>query len=411
MANVKTKLDTRRAKSDGTFNIIFKIRHQRKTYTINSGVAVVKNYWDSEQSEITTDHPNARFLNLKLLKEYYNMEKAILLLDDNFTIEKLRNIIKGNAQNRSKSFRLFAHELIDQMLETNNTGNAIVYRTATNRFLDFCKRDAMFTEIDYKLLTKFEHHLQLKGLKQNSISNYLRTIRAIYNKAIKHKLVDRSLYPFYDISIKSQRTANRAITRADLRRLISLPLEVDSASWKAINYFMLSFYLRGISFTDMAYLKQSNIINGRVEYIRRKTNKHYSVKLFDNAKSIINNLHEMDQDYLLPVLNNSIVEDSLDAKRIINQWIKTTNKYLKRLSGEIKTAVIITTYSSRYSFANVAKQLGYSNELIAEALGHSYGNRTTSIYLDAFDTNTLDSMHFEVISMQRDQDPEYPSME
>ena len=83
----------------------------------------------------------------------------------------------------------------------------------------------MLNEIDYKLLDKFIHHLQLKGLKQNSISNYLRTIRAIYNKAIKYKLVDRSSYPFYDISIKSQKTANKAITKENLERLISLPLE------------------------------------------------------------------------------------------------------------------------------------------------------------------------------------------
>ncbi|MDU8886990.1 site-specific integrase [Yeosuana sp. MJ-SS3] len=398
MATVKTTLDTRRPKVNGAYNIIFKIRHHSKVYTINSGIAILDRYWDYEHSKITKQHPNSKLLNLKLLKDYFKIEKAMLTLDDDFTIEKLRNNFKGIAPNTSKSFKKHAQKLIDELMATNKTGNAIVYRTATNRLLEFCGKDIMLNEIDYKLLDKFIHHLQLKGLKQNSISNYLRTIRAIYNKAIKYKLVDRSSHPFYDISIKSQKTANKAITKENLERLISLPLEEDSASWKALNYFMLSFYLRGISFTDMAYLKRSNIINGRVEYIRRKTHKHYSVKLFGNAKSIINNLHEMDQDYLLPVLNNSIVEDSLDAKRIIKQWIKTTNKYLKRFSGEIKTSVIITTYSSRYSFANVAKQLGYSNELIAEALGHSYGNKTTAIYLDSFDTNKIDDMHFKVIS-------------
>ena len=55
-------------------------------------------------------------------------------------------------------------------------------------------------------------------------------------------------------------------------------------------------------------------------------------------------------------------------------------------SKELELDTIVTTYSSRYTFANIAKQLGYSNELISEALGHSYGNRTTGIYLGAFDT-------------------------
>ncbi|MFK2820401.1 site-specific integrase [Flavobacteriaceae sp. LMIT009] len=401
MATVKIKLDTRRAKTDGTYNIIFKIRHQRITYTINSGLAVFKQYWDYEETEINSDHPNARLLNLKLLKEYYNIEKAILMLDDNFTIEKLRSIIKGGSLKQSKSFKEFTQQLINEMLATNNIGNAIVYRTAMNRFLAFCKHDIQFTEMDYELLTKYEHHLKLKGLKQNSISNYFRTIRAIYNKAIKHKLVDRAYYPFYDISIKSQRTVNRAISKGDIKKLISLPLERNSAQYKALNYFLLSFYLRGINFTDIAYLKRSNIVNNRIHYTRRKTHKLYSVRLFTPAKKIIDDMHGDDNDYLLPILTNDVVEDSLQAKCIIKQWVKTTNKYLKRLGEQIELDLPLTGYVSRYSFANIAKKQGYSNELIAEALGHAYGNKTTAIYLDAFDENKLDVMHYEVISLNR----------
>jgi len=399
MANVKITLDTRRPKADGAYNIIYRITHYKKVYTINSGVSILEPYWDSEHSEITKRHPNAKLLNLKLLKDYFKIEKAILTLDDDFTIEKLRNIIKGEAPNSSKSFKNFAQKLIDEMLATNRTGNAIVYQTALNRLIAFCNDDIAFNKIDYQLLTEFIHHLKLEGLKTNSISNYLRSIRAIYNKAIKHKLVDRVHYPFYDISIKSQRTANRSISKRDIKALISLHLEENSQEQRALNYFLLSFYLRGINFTDLAYLKRSNIISGRIQYKRRKTHKLYSVRLFTPAEEIINTMYLKNSDYLLPILSNDVVEDSLQAKRIITQWIKTTNKYLKRLSLELQSQTTITTYSSRYSFASIAKHLGYSNELIAEALGHEYGNRVTNIYLDAFDTNKIDDMHFKIISI------------
>lgn len=401
MANVKIKLDTRRVKGDGTYNIIFKIRHQLKAYTINSGASIIEGYWDYEHSKITKQHPNSKLINLKLLKDYFKIEKAILMLDDDFTIEKLRNIIKGNASNSSQSFKKFAQKLIKQMMDEGRTGNAIVYQTAVNRFTAFSFDEIAFNKIDYKLLTEFIHHLKLEGLKTNSISNYLRSIRAIYNKAIKHKLVDRSLYPFYDISIKFQRTANRAISKGDIKNLNNLPLEENSQSWRALNYFLLSFYLRGINFTDLAYLKRSNIINGRIQYKRRKTHKLYSVRLFTPAKKLINNMHHKNNDYLLPILSNDVIEDSLQAKKIITQWIKTTNKYLKRLSTKANLPINTTTYTSRYSYANIAKQLGYSNELIAESLGHTaYGNSTTNIYLDAFDENKLDAMHYEVISLK-----------
>ena len=400
MANAKIKLDTRRAKSDGTFNIIYKIRHLKKVYTINSGVAILELYWDYQLSETTKHHPNSKLINLKLLKDYFKIEKAILMLDDEFKIEKLRSIIKGETLNTSISFKKFAQKLIKQMMDEGRTGNAIVYQTAANRLTAFSYDEIAFNKIDYNLLTEFIHQLKLEGLKTNSISNYLRSIRAIYNKAIKHKLVDRSHYPFYDISIKQERTANRAISKADIKNLTSLPLAKYSPSWRALNYFLLSFYLRGINFTDLAYLKPSNIINGRIQYKRRKTHKLYSVRLFTPAKKLINNMHHKNNDYLLPILSNDVIEDSLQAKRIISQWIKTTNKYLKRTGDQIELDIPLTSYVSRYAFANIAKKLGYSNELIAEALGHAYGNKITNIYLDAFDENKLDGMHYEVISLK-----------
>ena len=101
---------------------------------------------------------------------------------------------------------------------------------------------------------------------------------------------------------------------------------------------------------------------------------------------------------MLPIIPIDVPENSLRAKRTIQQCIKTTNKYLKRLSAEVGLGCPVTTYSSRHSFATIAKRMGYSNELIAEALGHEYGNKITNIYLDKFDTDVLDAMHQQVIS-------------
>lgn len=400
MASVKTTLDTRRIKSDGTYNIIYRISHKSKVYTINSGVSIREYYWDYDKLEVNKQHPNYKLLNLKVLKGYFDIEKAILTLESDFSIDSLRRIVKGEPLKPSIYFGNYSTDLIEQLFNSRNTGNAIVYRTAMNRFLDFCGKDIMLDAIDYQLLEKFRDHLKATGLKPNSISNYFRTIRAIYNKAIKSKLVDRSNYPFYDISMKTERTVKRAISKADIVALNNLPLEVDSAPWRALKYFILSFYLRGISFTDMAYLKPSDIIRGRIHYKRRKTHKLYSMKLFSPAKELLDYWKDENRSYLLPILPNNTVEDSLEAKRSIKQWIKTTNKYLKRLSQEIGSEIPITTYSSRHSFASIAKKLGYSNEMIAESLGHEYGNKITNIYLDEFDVEVLDKMHFDVISIK-----------
>jgi integrase/recombinase XerD len=398
MANVKVLLDQRRAKSDGTFNIIFRITDYKKVCTINSGVSIDAKYWNSKKALIDKSHPNSKLLNIKLSKAFFKIEQSILTLDEEFSIEKFKGLVTDTSQKGSKdTFETFSNKLIEQMMEVNRVGNALIYRTAVNRLISYCGKDIAFTEINYKLLNEFNHHLITSGLKQNSISNYFRTIRAIYNKALKEKIIDRSLYPFHDISIKSEKTAKRAVLKEDIVKLLEIPLPRDSSSWRALNYFVLSFYLRGISFTDLAYLKQSNIIEGRIEYKRRKTHKNYSVKLFPVAESIINQLNVPGGDFLLPIIPIGVSENSIRAKRMIQQCIKTTNKYLKRLSEEAGLSNTVTTYSSRHSFATIAKRMGYSNELIAESLGHEYGNKITNIYLDTFEVEVLDVMHKHVI--------------
>lgn len=406
MANAKIIMDTRREKSDGSFNVAIRVTHYKKVYTINSGVSVIEKYWNEKNSEVTKVHPNSQLLNLKVSKNFYLIQQAILKLEDDFSIQNLRNLIDGKPkEEKTTTFKSFADELITQMMETSKTGNALVYQTAVNRFIAFCGKDISFVEINFTLLDQFKHHLLISGLKLNSISNYFRSIRAIYNKAIKLKVIDRSYYPFYDISIKGEKTIKRAILGDDIYKLEQIlfkletpPSESRTAILKSLNYFLLSYYLIGISFTDLAYLKPENIVEGRIVYRRRKTHKYYNVKIFPKAERILSKFASYNGKYLLSILPEEIPEDSIESKKIIKQWIKTTNKYLKRLSEEAEINREITTYVARHTFATSAKRLGFSNELIAEALGHEYGNKITNIYLDTFDSNLIDDMHYKVIA-------------
>ena len=397
MANINILLDLRRAKLDGTFNIIFRVTHSRQVYTINSGISVSENLWNSQKLQVEKSHPNSKLLNLRLSKDYFKTQEALLKLGNDFTIEELRSLVNGKPITKTETFKSFADKLILQLAENGKIGNSLVYQTASNSFIDFATDKITFKQINYDLLERFTHHLEAKGLKQNSIHNYFRTIRAIYNKAIKHKIIERSFYPFHDITVKSESTKKRAITREDLMKLTTTPITVNTPLWRALNYFLLSYYLIGISFTDLAFLTQENIIEGRIVYRRRKTHKTYSVKLFPVAEDLIYQLKNGNSKYLLPILSSSVPDNSIKAKRIIQQWIKTTNKYLKRLSEQAEINGNITTYVSRHTFATTAKRLGYSNELIAEALGHEFGNKITNIYLDSFDKEIVDSMHQKVI--------------
>jgi integrase/recombinase XerD len=254
-----------------------------------------------------------------------------------------------------------------------------------------------FTDITYNLLEGFKRHLLMAGMKQNTVSNYFRTLRAIYNKAIKAKVVDRSHYPFLDITIKTERTAKRAISIDVLRTVAHRELKPKSKHWHARNYFLLSFALTGASFTDLAYLTSDNIRKGRLVYKRRKTGKELSIKLHPFTEKLLTSYDGMNVKYLLPVLPSNVIEDSMNAKRAISQWIKTTNKWLGKIMEDCNIEDEVTTYVARHTWATTAKRLGHSIELIAEAMGHEHGNKITNIYLDSFDQSIIDDMNQKVI--------------
>lgn len=401
MVHLKTIFDTRRQKSDGTYPIAFRITNVKKVFYIPSGISVEKEYWLEGSRTVRRTHPNAPVINVILNDSYFKIQKAIYDLEANksFSFELLKAKLSPEKHVQSvKSFTQYTVELIADLRKQKKNGNATVYQTSLNRLTKHVGKDEIyFKDITYGLLISFNNELLGEGVKINSISNYFRALRAIYNKGIKDKLADRFNSPFYDFSIKSEGTRKRAISKSSIINLRKKELTKGSPEWHSLNYFLLSFYLIGISFTDLAYLKPENIEDERLIFKRRKTHKWYNMKLFLEATEIMFYYCKPGQTYILPVLPNDIEEDNQLCKKLIYQWIKTTNKYLKRLGRDIGVEIPLTTYVSRHAFATIAKKMGYSNELIAEALGHSYGNRITSIYLDDFDKDVIDEMHQKVI--------------
>lgn len=402
MIHLKIILDTRRKKSDGTYPIVYRVTDVKKVSVIASGVSILEELWNFEESSIGRNHPNAPVLNASLSKKYYEIQKAIVRLEDEheFSFEALKEALsdKPRLVTRNLSFYKFSLQLINEMLEVKRIGNAIVYRTAVNRLIDYSgNKDIKFRQIDYAFLDGFRRKLSKEGVKPNTIGNYFRSVRAIYNKAIKSKIVERSFYPFTEISIRTEKTAKRAVMKQDIITLSQLALKSHSREWHARNYFLLSFCLRGMSFTDMAYLTSSNISRGLLTYKRRKTHKDYTINLVPLAKQVFAYYQGSNAQYLLPIIPATILEDTLETKKIISQWIKTTNKWLKRLGEKCEIEMPLTTYVGRHTWATTAKRLGYSNELIAEAMGHEYGNKITNIYLDTFDQSVMDELNEKVV--------------
>lgn len=273
MVYYKLILNDKRHKADEIYPVVLRVTFNRNNTTISTGIRLKREDWDDTTHAVKRTNPNFQSLSQSLPEFYLNIQKIIHQLSDEneFSFETLRERLEVKSKpskiNTATTFNEYSTKVIQELYAINRTGNAIVYQTGSNRLLAFVNnKNLKFKDLDYNLLEAFRQHLIKDGVKQNTIGNYFRSIRAIYNRAIKAKLIDRAYYPFQEISIKSERTAKRAVLVTDLKLINDLSLKLNSREWHARNYFILSFCSRGISFTDMAYLTPKNSFKGIVIY-------------------------------------------------------------------------------------------------------------------------------------------------
>ncbi len=406
VSSIKVILDQRRSKNDGSYPISFQICFQRKTRTRSSKIYVRSEDWDDSKKEIKKSHPHSKQLNQKLNKMFADIQSELLLANEEKIIQYLhpfKQIAEKQLPVEKEILTVyqFAGKLIQDLKSLNKFGNAWVYEATVNALKGFHPEDDIqFEHIDYEFLDAYQRHLNTRNIKPNSVYLYIRTIRIFYNKAIKLKLVDKGSYPFDDFKLKPEKTRKRAIDKDLIKKIKELTLIEDTMIWHVRNWFLLSFFLIGISIIDLALLTPKSYINGRIEYKRRKTGKWYDIKVFPEADRIIEiylNSYQSNTGYLLPIINYR-TENEEKIMRTVKSRTKLINKYIKKLGEEIEYDGDITTYSVRHSWATIAKRLGFSNEVIAESLGHEYGNPITNVYLDNFEKKVVDEANEKVIN-------------
>ena len=380
MVTIKVFLDKRKIKKDNTYPVCLRIYHEGTSTTRSTKIDVLESQWDDVKKLVKKVHPTAVAFNRLLTKQIADLQSTLLLADDQTVKDYLKPIkVIEKPVVSKKTVYEFTNDLISELRLDNKIGNAWVYESAINALRKYHPDNELyFEQIDYQFLDKYNKHLMRSGVKHNTTFFYMRTLRAFYNKAIKHKLVDRSLYPFHDITLKAEKTKKRAIDRVLIKEIINLDLPVGSTIWHVRNWFLLSFYLMGISFVDLSLLSSDNIKNERLLYKRQKTGKLYDIKLVPQALQIIELYKTQPYGFILPIVNRKTKNDE-ERLRLIKDRTRLANKYLKRMAELIGTDETITTYTSRHSWATICKKLGFSIEIIAECLGHEYGNKLNEI--------------------------------
>ena len=402
MASLKVALGRDTISLNGEYPIVIKVLHNRGKRVINLAQRVRIDDWNTKKGMVNErlggpeQKRYSKKINYYIDTEIMKLKKIILDLESTTSFYTVDDIL--NVYQRKTSFVSvfnYIREIIDSLDRVGKNGNSNVYRGTMGILQKYSKgRDLTFEEINYSFLRNFEAHLQAKGSKINTISFYMRTIRSIFNRAIKDGIVREEHYPFKKIKIKKEKTIKRALYRDDIAAIKNYNLTSRPPLELARDVFMFSFYMRGMSFKDIAFLKVSNIFGDRIYYSRQKTAQKLNIKLTDKAKEIIlkyNDLTEGDR-FLFPLIK-------FPGKNEFNQYknsYRKTNRRLKVIGDLLNLRIPLTTYVARHSWATIAKRSGIPTSVISEGLGHD-SEKTTQIYLDSFENNVLDAAN-EVIT-------------
>ena len=250
------------------------------------------------------------------------------------------------------------------------------------RFLK--EQDVPLDEMDSDLMVAYETYLKSAGVCSNSISFYMRNLRAIYNRAVDKELTVQR-YPFKHVYTGIDKTLKRAVPLEVIRQIRDLDLTLQPTLDYARDIFMFSFYTRGMSFIDMAFLKKKDLQNGILSYRRHKTNQQLFIKWEKPMQRLIDKYDTTKTPYLLPIIKNNEKEERAQYKSVAH----TINRNLKKIGKQLGLTIPLTTYVARHGWASIAKSKNIPIATISEAMGHDSEN-TTRIYLASLDTSVVD---------------------
>lgn len=300
-------------------------------------------------------------------------------------------------QNKSSDITLFnrMQNTISKLWKQGQYRTSETYTATLNSFREFRNgKDLYFEEMDSDLLLSYEYYLKAKSLSPNTISFYMKRLRAVYNKAVDDGFAENK-NPFKRVITSSEKTVKRAIPVKYIRKLKDLDLSHSVSKSFARDMFLFSFYTRGMSFVDMAYLQKKDLKGKVLTYRRKKTGQLLSVRWEHCMQEIVDRYSSPGMSpYLLAIINN-LDGDIRKQYRNVQSLI---NRNLKAIGDSINITIPLTMYVARHSWASIARNEGIPVSVISEGMGHD-SEKTTQIYLASLETQVIDKANRKILKL------------
>lgn len=381
--------------------LYFQVIHDRVVKQVKTDYRIYEYEWNKQRGDIVKESPfsAARDEALKIIREKVAWKQRMLeqiaksfdLVRDTYTAEDIIRRYKESALDKTTVFEYMRRQS-ERMKTLGKVRTGETYQQTLRNFMRFRNGiDLHFDMLNADMVEQYERYMRTNCLSRNTTSFYMRILRCIYNRAVEEGLTAQTA-PFKKVYTGVDKTAKRAITLKEIRRIKELDLSNNPDLDYARDIFLFSFYLRGISFIDLAYLRKKDLANGYIIYIRKKTGQRLTIRWERAMQNIINKYPENPTQYMLPIITK---QNGTERKQYLNKNLYV-NRKLKQIARLAKITTPLTMYVSRHSWASIAKSKNVPLSVISEGMGHD-NEETTRIYISSIHTNQIDEANSRIL--------------
>lgn len=383
-------------------SLYYQVIYKRVIRQIASRYKIFAYEWDSNNGSLifsmddTMRHNYLYAIKQKIEWDYRRFQhiiKKLSSLNKPFTAD---TVVKEFI-NQTSEITLFNYMQISitRLWEQGQHRTSETYTATLNSFREFRNGvDVYFEDIDSNLLLAYEYHLKAKSLSPNTISFYMKRLRAVYNKAVEEGFAEHKNL-FKRVFTSSEKTVKRAISIKYIKKLKAMDLSYSVSRSFARDIFLFSFYTRGMSFVDIAYLQKKDLKGKVLTYRRKKTGQLLSIRWEPCMQEIVDRYSSSDMSpYLLAIIDNP----DGDTRKQYRNVQSLINRNLKAIGVSINISIPLTMYVARHSWASAARNEGIPVSVISEGMGHD-SEKTTQIYLASLETQVIDKANQKILKL------------
>ena len=388
-------------KREGT--LYFQVIYNRKVRQISTPYRIDEWQLDRQsndvvnQSKISSERLNIiKTIHDNIVWEKKRINKIIESLQNSskpFSVDDIVISYRNSLENRTSVFD-YIRIRINYLKDAGRERTSETYEQMLFSFMKFRNHeDLYFDMIDDKLICQYESFMKNSNLCRNTTSFYMRILRSVYNRAVEDGL-SKQMNPFRHVYTGVDKTSKRAIGLDEIRRIKNLNLSNTPKLDFARDIFLFSFYMRGMSFIDIAYLQKTNLSGGYISYNRKKTGQQMTIKWEKEMEEIANKYVSQSDTFLFPIIERN---DGTERKQYLNKML-LINRRLKVIAEKIALSVPLTMYVARHSWASIAQSNNIPINAISLGMGHDK-EETTRIYLASIQTDVIDNANSKILRL------------